>query len=333
MAIFVMAIGLLALLTLFPLGAVQMAQALKDQRTAETNVNATALFKSLNLTNDGMFQLSVPNSTNTVFQDPWPNILPVLPAGQGYPLYVDPVAISNQVGVGASTTNPSGGLPLGNVTPGIGVTDGIRRCTVLNGVITANPARWCTLQDDINFADNGLPADLGSPAVNGNVIQREGRYSFAYMVRRVNANNSDLPLDLTVIVYSGRATLPDISGNPPGETAFGNVQFLSDRLIDIPWAGTKPVIRRGSWIIDARMSAVPPVPAGSQVPVPQGYFYRVTTVTDIAAGVLEIEVQSPSGGTLRNNLYGTNPVTGTTYTGTIIVMDNVSEVFEKNTNY
>jgi hypothetical protein len=35
-AIFVLSIGLMALLSLFPLGAAQMAQALKDQRTAET---------------------------------------------------------------------------------------------------------------------------------------------------------------------------------------------------------------------------------------------------------------------------------------------------------
>jgi len=317
MAIFVMAIGLLALLTLFPLGAVQMAQALKDQRTAETANNATALFKTLNLTSDGMFQLSVPGSSNTVFQEPWPGVLPVLPTGPGYPLFVDPIAIPNQPG--AVATNPVGGIPLGNLTPGI------RRCTLLNGIITSNPKRWCTLQDDINFADNGLPADLGSQAVNGNVIQREGRYSFALMVRRVSANNAELPLDLTVVVYSGRQPGVDISGNPTGETAFANAVFLSDRLIDIPWVGQKPAIRRGSWILDARMNAVP---AGAAVPVPQGYFYRVTSVTDLPGPILEIEVQSPSGGTVRGPFNANGTVTGT-----IIVMDNVSEVFEKNTNY
>src|SRR5690349_11622844 len=34
-AIFILSIGLMALLSLFPIGAAQMAQALKDQRTAE----------------------------------------------------------------------------------------------------------------------------------------------------------------------------------------------------------------------------------------------------------------------------------------------------------
>src|SRR2546421_11874148 len=40
MAIFIMGIGLMALLTLFPMGALQMAQALKDQRAAEEAASA-----------------------------------------------------------------------------------------------------------------------------------------------------------------------------------------------------------------------------------------------------------------------------------------------------
>lgn len=42
-AIFVMGIGLLALLTLFPLGALEMAQAIKDDRTGVVAANAVAL--------------------------------------------------------------------------------------------------------------------------------------------------------------------------------------------------------------------------------------------------------------------------------------------------
>src|SRR4051812_3715730 len=42
-AIFLMGIGLMAILSLFPLGAAQMAQAIKDQRCAEAATNADAL--------------------------------------------------------------------------------------------------------------------------------------------------------------------------------------------------------------------------------------------------------------------------------------------------
>src|SRR5262245_61659466 len=47
-AIFVMAIGLLALLTLFPLGALSMAQAIKDNRTAHAGKNAFAIAEAYN---------------------------------------------------------------------------------------------------------------------------------------------------------------------------------------------------------------------------------------------------------------------------------------------
>jgi hypothetical protein len=42
-AIFLMGIGLMAILSLFPLGAAQMAQAIKDQRAAEAATNASAM--------------------------------------------------------------------------------------------------------------------------------------------------------------------------------------------------------------------------------------------------------------------------------------------------
>ena len=44
-AIFVMGLGLMGILSLFPLGAAQMAQALKDQRAAEAGANAAAVFR------------------------------------------------------------------------------------------------------------------------------------------------------------------------------------------------------------------------------------------------------------------------------------------------
>ena len=42
-AIFVLSIGLMALLSLFPLGAAQMAQAIKDQRAAEAATTAAGM--------------------------------------------------------------------------------------------------------------------------------------------------------------------------------------------------------------------------------------------------------------------------------------------------
>src|SRR5436309_16101466 len=51
-AIFVMAIGLLALLVMFPLGALRMGQAIQDDRTAHTAQNAKAVPSLFNVPQD-----------------------------------------------------------------------------------------------------------------------------------------------------------------------------------------------------------------------------------------------------------------------------------------
>jgi hypothetical protein len=100
--------------------------------------------------------------------------------------------------------------------------------------------------------------------------------------------------------------------------------------VTINWPATmaKPALRRGSWILDAR-TVVDPT-AATPVPAPQGYFYRVVSVTDTGVNQVEVVVQRPLGGPLRtpNGLNGANP-----YQGPLIVMENVAEVFEKGTVY
>jgi hypothetical protein len=209
-------------------------------------------------------------------------------------VYVDPIGV--QAGMGPSV----GAVPLG-----------IPRVTLTTTVPQGGnwPQRWFTLQDDITFLDNGTP-DLSA-----GYLQREGRYTWAYMLRRVRAGTQtqQVPLDLTVVVYAARS--PGMGATAPlGEKSY-TANFVSSNLIDIAWnpaTDEKPALRRGSWVLDSRM-----------IPVPQGWFYRVTNVTDVDPNTVEIEVQTPLGGPLR--AYGG--------TGTIVVVENVSEVFEKGTNY
>ena len=340
MAIFVMAIGLLALLTLFPLGAMSMAQAIKDQRTTETNNIGVSLFKSMQVGNDPVVNGSNPSAgvgQLSWFQDPWPQGVfgPIAPPkllnGPSYPIYIDPLYLWQDLG---NPAVPVLGLPSSTVS-------GIPRVTLANtNPMNANPlatTRWCTLQDDIYFADNGLP-DPSSGS-----IPREGRYTLAYMVRRASANGADLPLDLTVVVYAGRQPGPNLlaAGRPPiGETTFNNATFggtatpglFSDRSILLQWLPGQqapPKVRRGTWLLDARMTGVT---ANGTPFLPQGYFYRVTNVSDVGAdGFLEVEVQGPNGGALPIGYYTTQQALP--LQGPVIVMDNVSEVFARGTNY
>jgi hypothetical protein len=331
MAIFVMAIGLLALLTLFPLGAVQMAQALKDERTAETANNAVALWKAFDLGND-------PNINNVNFENPWPPNLPQLPNGNTptYPVFIDPVGYASM------------GLP---VAPNIaGQPLGIKRVMPsATCPMTGNPPRWCYLLDDITFADNGVPYPgnpTPAPATGGSniPIQRTGRYSFAYMARRQVAIQPQPllvprtapfpPIDLTVVVYSGRTAGLDANLQPLGETAYPQTTWVSSNLVSIDWTNQKkPNLRRGSWVLDARMIHQLPS-TGAIVPplAPQGYFYRVVSVNEVSPTVMEVELQAWLGGPIRGPT-GQIGATGQNYMGPLVVMEGVSEVFERGVSY
>jgi hypothetical protein len=355
MAIFVMAIGLLALLTLFPLGAVQMAQALKDERTAQSGLISIAQFKVFDLGNDPFV-----NSTN--FENPYPGVLPQMTTGvaTSYPVWVDPIGTTNGAVV-----------PVGNALLGIPRVSVSRlpqqsplQPTALPGQTPAWASRWFTMPDDHTYADNGVPdlASLGNPVptvpppsyAGQNTIAREGRYTWAYMVRRQTAmvpsppvtpgSPPVPPINLSVVVFSGRLAGVDFAGNPLGETLFNNVTYgpapdNSPNVVRIDWTGqTRPTLRRGSWVLDARMLPVPSLAPGTQLPglvtffnVPQGYFYRVVSVNDVAPTVIDVEVQRPLGGPMRGP-YG--PAGGGAYyTGPLVAVDNISEVFDKDTNY
>ena len=153
MAILVMAIGLLALLTLFPLGAVQMAQALKDDRTAQAASIGVAQFKSFDLPNDANINTQPPNTP--LFENPWPgNLFPLHNSFEpSYPVYVDPIGISNMGGYAAPNTNV-GGIPFGLPRFSPRGVPQPPQANVLPSPIWQRA--WFTLQDDMTFADNGV---------------------------------------------------------------------------------------------------------------------------------------------------------------------------------
>src|SRR5438445_3974978 len=81
-AIFVMAIGLLSLLTLFPLGALSMAQAIKDNRTGHIAGSAASIANYRNVRADPIVVQA--------FQNPPAEVPPPTSGGPSYPVYVDP---------------------------------------------------------------------------------------------------------------------------------------------------------------------------------------------------------------------------------------------------
>jgi len=69
-AIFVMAIGMLALLTLFPVGALSMAQAIKDNRAAQSAMAADAYARAMSLKTDANVSQYL-TSNQIVYCDPF----------------------------------------------------------------------------------------------------------------------------------------------------------------------------------------------------------------------------------------------------------------------
>jgi hypothetical protein len=165
------------------------------------------------------------------------------------------------------------------------------------------------LLDDLTFNPDGTATVTG--VAPRNVVQRQGRYTWAYMVRRPN-NLVARQIELTVVVYSGRSIDVPSSENayltPPATDAEVVPAAGGVTSIALDYTGRpKPALRRGWWVLDTTMT-----------PIPQGYFYRVVDVNDDTPNRLRLELQTPvraAGNPQR----------------VFAVLDNVTEVFEKGT--
>jgi hypothetical protein len=306
-AIFVMALGLMALLTLFPLGALNMAQAIKDDRAAHAGANASAIARTAwklataaNLADpDPLLDSAMLNPY------PAPGNLPDrtgLPT-PSYPVYVDPFGVLNY-----GSVQPAWGQWLAG-TPGT-----IRR-TTLTELANPPPGQTTALMtfqqfsspDDITLGDNGIP-----PAPPG--VDRQRRYSWAYLVRRARCTDPT-QLELTVVVYGGRSLQLSADLIPDGETVYQGNFVQGSTVATLTWTAgqEKPAVRAGNWILDATMTSSPP----STSFIPRGYFYRVISVTDLPGNTMELGLQTPA----RDGIQGE--------VAQAIVLENVVEVFEK----
>jgi hypothetical protein len=362
-AIFVMALGLISLLTLFPLGALSMAQAIKDSRAAQAAANGFAVAETLNIRNDpnyftpigagnapfdifenpqGMAVLSGSNPTLTAYcannltstyVDPTTK-QPILNnsginhsgsggagtagtsgpyTGPGFPVFVDPIGYSLGSTTLATAQDSSGNTPPAMPRMSVSWITGLPP----GPSQTKYSYLWFSLLDDMTFDKDMAP---GTPAKMGVFIERENRYTWAYLLRRPRYQDPSV-VEVSAVVYSGRA--PQL---PLGETAFTNVMFDNSgasNLVTITYSasGTKPNIKKGSWILDATM-----VNTFTNQPDPHGFFYRVVNVTDFGGspGVMQLELQTIP----KVNSYDSNG----NY-GVLVVMDNVVEVFDKGSGW
>jgi type II secretory pathway pseudopilin PulG len=312
-AIFIMAIGLLALLVLFPLGVLTMAQAVQDDRAANVAQNATALAVLQDVRHDP--SLYAPPTAATpidLFQNPLfgtppaSNIfLDAADDAAGYAVYVDPFGVAS---FPAPYKAWVGGQSLG----------GVRRSSVsyASGPVLQR-LQWFSFHDDITFAEDGTPRQIAL-----NTMERSNEFTWAYLLRRPRQGEPSV-VELSVVVYNKRSLAPDKVGLAPEEQAFAAAYDTGRNAILVSWAAgaaATPAVRVGSWVMDTTPVQVSTTPL--KYSQPHAYLYRVVGVTEVSDTAIELEVQTPLRGWAGG---GGN--------GTVVVMEGVVDVFEKGTGW
>ena len=222
-AIFIMGVGMLALFTLFPLGALSMARAVRDDRASAIAANAASLATAMDLRNDPnvAFLLSQGGS----------------PTGRGAPVLVDPSFVS----LALNGTNPPGSP--GTFRWSFSLLGGaINRVAPQYAANSTDAARWFTFQEEMTFEKTGQ-------VTTDPTRLRPGTYTWTYLLRRPRANDPAL-VEMSVIIYAGRAA--DVADPEP---TFTGCVTTGPNSIDLPYpAGAKPNIRRGTWVMDTTVS-------------------------------------------------------------------------------
>lgn len=304
-AMFVAALGMISLLTLFPLGALQMGQALKDSRTAEAARQADSLMRNywrdaLEKGNDpNMFAYMNSPPTGTPAH-PMPN-LPVT-SGVSYPLFLDPIGDFSQTGTAKNwvtgVTQP--GLPRSNL--GSGIT-----------TLFYQRLRFCTLLDDLTYDQTGTGAPTASVPV-----ERGGKYNWLAIVQRPE-NTAPNIANMTILVFDGRA--PGYA-TPNGEAVYVPTTCSGTALkFTYPTVPGRPPINKGRWIA---LHTYDPATTANPKQTNKLTFFRVVSVNDETTRQLDIELQTPISS--DQDITTLVPPTQTTR---VIVFTGLSEVFER----
>ena len=221
-ALFLMAIGVIGVLTMFPVGAVQMGLALKDQRCAEAATQADAYMRWY-----WKHEIVEKQGGGEAL---WTALgAAVLPTDPNYnkpspPVFVDPM-----------------GVVAGR--PGTITGTGIQR-KILNQITSAPQAlRACTLLDGFTYDSTGMPS--------GSTLERENRYNWLWVIQRP-VNKQKYNANMTIVVFDKRAHMyiP-----PNAEHAITGSIFSTGSTADSLGSAYGP-IQKGQWLMDASTATV-----------------------------------------------------------------------------
>jgi hypothetical protein len=294
-ALFILALGVIAILTLFPLGAMQFAQAIRDSRSTESAFNADQYMRTVwkNQFEPG----ATPEAFYASFTTPVGGGLTPLTGenakGPSYPVAVDPM------GYVARQSTPSPSNPRA-VREWIGDDRTFVRIPrhTLNSVGTNSQyaLRLCSLMDTMGFQE-GVP--------NGD---RELRYNWLWVLQQPNITDPKTA-NMTVVVFDRRAHLHATLGAEDVLQASNTTPGLSSVTFDAFNAETK--ILPGTWIMDGTTTN------SFRRGIRNANFYRVTAVNGNSVE-LQTPIKTPTDGIAAP------------YTATFVVWRGVSGVYVRN---
>ncbi len=278
-AVFIVSAGLIALLTLFPLGAVQMGQALRDDRSQQCALQADGKIRELwrsrvidqNFNDEFFTTLDDADGALATFA---PLASAPYQRHASYPVLFDPFGYSSYtINKQRRVAQPSGTF--------------FPRRTTGAAFVPPPPTlayRSAMLQDDMEFGPDGTPADRDGLPVNvsGQPIFRAGRYNYAAVIQRPDNSNRNVA-DLKILVFDRRSPGVDPIDN---ELAYAvNAVIPGQTQITLPASNDILGLRVGSWVMDGTL-----VNGG----VRNANFYRVTGLdADTVPTQVTVELHIP----------------------------------------
>jgi len=320
-SLFVMAAGMTALLTLFPLGALKIAQMVKDDRTAQTAGQADAtmrMYWAANevtptaTSNDAFLPFAFGEPNNALgapgVNHPLgglqlfpmagtPNLSVAANGGQpSYPVLVDPLGYLARSGTNAERFWVARGSNTGNTfipRRNLGFTVNPAQPAVyplnFRPFTTADAFGNCSLIEDVAFNTNGEAfydrATQPPSAAASNT--RQGIYNWAAMIQRPR-NGDRTTATMTILVFDGRPPLLAVDGD---ETVIPNTNPFVNTSVGSWTVGNRDV----TLTIPLRSTDLPPlIRRGGWIMdgtihapnnVRNANFYRIAGMTEIVSNV------------------------------------------------
>jgi hypothetical protein len=334
-AMAILSIGLLAILALFPIGAVNMARAINQNRAAEHATNSDALFRyywkqawldpnggGIRPTDQAIAASGEPMLL-WLDRSPVNPALPLIPATSSqpsFPVLVDPIGFRTQAGASQNFVCGVTTMPVrANLaaTPFPTPDSYQARATIRN----------TTMLDEFSYDGNGEPSALTGQ------LDRGGRYNVAWLIQRPK-NNVQHEVHLQVLVFAGRSPTdsPAVEQNFPAvATDYYRDVDPKPKSLTIAVNGQQPALLKGKWLaFTVTIQPQLPPPQGTGVAYPAFDFYRISAVEVVDDNTVVVELEQPlrsyDPATFAPGTY--NPANGALL-GQVVVFDSLFEVFDR----